>query len=233
MNRRQEHLNSTCITYFGFILLFQSHGYQFRRYFSKRSANMFMFHFRLGLVRQQRAEPHPAQPVHVTVTVRSRSPRRDRQLTPTQPSHPPPQRNLTPTPPAGPPPDWQPGNPELGVEQLDVSELLYSQETCKAAFKNRKPLLSLVADLVAGRVTTSASFLTLEVVERPVDGELQFVCSDNRRLWCLKQYQMHQDKIGGRPVRVNCRVMRYEQWRHAEKNALHFDGGGRTIQLRP
>jgi len=76
---------------------------------------------------------------------------------------------------------------------VDVTELRYSQVSCKETFQCGRHISELVSDLLRGRVSLSAPFLQLTVFESEdqqtdANGRPILKCADNRRLYALKEY---------------------------------------------
>merc|ERR1712187_964713 len=74
------------------------------------------------------------------------------------------------------------------VMLLPVRALKYTQQNIGPNFQDGRPLNQLVADLQSGKVDP-ARHLCLEVVKRWERGEEVLYSLDNRRLYCLKQFQ--------------------------------------------
>ncbi|CAE7947479.1 dis3l2 [Symbiodinium sp. KB8] len=86
------------------------------------------------------------------------------------------------------------------ILNIPVDEVLYTQESCGTLFSDgQRSLQQLVEELVEGRHDPLTSeFLWLEAVSKR--GKL--FSNDNRRLWCLKEYQ----RRCGREVWIRIRV---------------------------
>ena len=77
----------------------------------------------------------------------------------------------------------------LGEQDLVPDDIRFSPDSIGSKFQNGEPLERLVADLRSGRVNhRTDSRLKIKVMEWPGRGPISM---DNRRLHCLKQYQIH------------------------------------------
>ena len=121
------------------------------------------------------------------------------------------------------------------IQDIEVDQLFYSQRSISPCFRCGRPLATLVDALQRETVRLNHPNLTLRVVERKMwyqgGTTMRFYSTDNRRLWCLKNYKDWLQQ----PVYVKCRVMRYEGLRHLRNNAEHFDtiNNGTSIEVRP
>ncbi|CAK8997976.1 unnamed protein product [Durusdinium trenchii] len=114
--------------------------------------------------------------------------------------------------------------------EILVDSLPLAREVEESHFDNGYPLRHLVYDLIGGQCSPSAHFLRLRCVMHS-DGRL--VCRNNRRLWCLKQFQ---EKMRGRlEVKVRVIVMRKRRLkRRAERRQVgELRSGFCSIPPRP
>lgn len=99
--------------------------------------------------------------------------------------------------------------------EILVDSLPLAREVEESHFDNGYPLRHLVYDLIGGQCSPSAHFLRLRCVMHS-DGRL--VCRNNRRLWCLKQFQ---EKMRGRlEVKVRVIVMRKRRLKRRAERSL-------------
>ncbi|CAJ1358820.1 unnamed protein product [Effrenium voratum] len=118
------------------------------------------------------------------------------------------------------------------LRRFNVRYLRFSQRKISRVFKDGTPLEDLINGLREGNVSLEAPFLQLSVVQRPDSwGRMIFVCSDNRRLYCLKMYQAH---LGGEPLIITAKYTSWVHFKAARTNEMHFDTttDGRTVKLR-
>jgi len=164
--------------------------------------------------------PPSAPPVHVHVNVH---PEMQQKPVPKPPPYPPPSRLIE-----------GEDTERCTIEEIEVDQLFYSQWSIKPHFKCGRTLDSLVDALKRGEVRLTDEFLTLEVVEWKMWDQggktMRLFSTDNRRLYCLKDYKKWLEQ----PVRVKCRVMTYEAFRRLRCNAEHFDtiNNGTSIEIR-
>ncbi|CAK9008157.1 unnamed protein product [Durusdinium trenchii] len=134
---------------------------------------------------------------------------------------------------------WQDLPPTLAAEMIvDVRELRYSQLTIQGRwFKEedgqpRRSLEELIDALKAGSINPmQADFLKLTVVlKMDSQGQKALFSTDNRRLYCLKEYQR---EIGNKPVPVRVRIFTWadvQDGRRILRNCDETDG--HSIQKR-
>ena len=77
------------------------------------------------------------------------------------------------------------------LSKVEVRELRYSQLSCKATFQCGRSVSQLVQDLLDRKVSLFAPFLRLTVFET---NEPILRCTDNRRLFALKEYAKRSGK---------------------------------------
>lgn len=89
---------------------------------------------------------------------------------------------------------------------VDASEIRFCQRSMKRRFQDGRSLEELIRSLMAGRIDPlEAGFLKLTVVEKKDENKrLALFSKDNRRLYCLKEYQK---RINFQPVPVRCKVL--------------------------
>lgn len=127
---------------------------------------------------------------------------------------------------------------ELPEEKsLEVNKLFFSQKECSPIFKGGpyagRPLEDCIKDLKARRIDPERDeWMTLDVM-KDVENTGKLISVDNRRLFCLKEYQtyLHQNEPG-KIVYVKVRLW---QWTKTHKRYLdHLDttNGGETIHVR-
>ena len=73
----------------------------------------------------------------------------------------------------------------LGIREVKVTDLLYSQTSISDHFQDGSPIHRLVADLKSGTVHP-LQLRPLRVIDWPGRG---LVTLDHRRVWCLKRFQ--------------------------------------------
>ncbi len=124
---------------------------------------------------------------------------------------------------------------EFPVPLKRVNHVRYTQSSCSCVFRDGRSLEQSVADLVDGRVDALRDeWLTLDVVL--LNGKLYSV--NNRRLYCLKQFQIL--------VRHSCTVLvrvRLHRWNSISQGHIckqfrkHFttecDGESIFIRMKP
>ena len=117
------------------------------------------------------------------------------------------------------------------VATVSVLELRFSQRSCKDAFCCGRSVWGLVQDLLHEKVKISASFLRLTVFETMNEktNERILRCSNNRRLFALKEYANRS----GKDVFVSINL--YSQtaltdFKRFMRNSDRTDG--RTVRLR-
>lgn len=89
---------------------------------------------------------------------------------------------------------------------VDASEIRFCQRSMKRRFQDGRSLEELIRSLMAGRIDPlEAGFLKLTVVEKKDENKrLALFSKDNRRLYCLKEYQK---RINFQPVPVRVKVL--------------------------
>lgn len=156
-------------------------------------------------------------------------------LPPPPPPHPPvPQ-------PVAPPVPQVVGETPYEIREVDVEMVRYSQKDMKPIFRNGQPLHTLVKQLALGSVSPlTAPFLLLDAFEETLqDGSVGLFSADNRRLWCLKRYQI----LKGQKVFIRVKVLKHHIRRLmtdpiaqqlARKSCDHFDteDQGLTVRMR-
>ena len=114
-------------------------------------------------------------------------------------------------------------------EIIAVRGLRYTQRACRSSFRCGRPLQLLIAQLCEGQVSSlHAPFLRLEIIRKWERGRQLLFSNDNRRLYCLKQYQMHTQSN----VQIRAKVF---EWHRAFDTFLrHKDtrNSGRRIRVR-
>ena len=97
----------------------------------------------------------------------------------------------------------------LGIQTLRADDVLYSQTSMSDRFSDGSLLSTLVRDLLSGNADLFRDErLCLTVADWPGRG---LVSIDNRRLWCIKQYQEHERQEGGSDVYLRAVVFRLPQ----------------------
>jgi len=122
---------------------------------------------------------------------------------------------------------------EPGEERLvECTRIRYTQDSCSRRFRHGphagRLLTDVVEDLVAERLHPErSSWLTLDVVER----KRSLVSVDNRRLWCLHEFQR---RIPSRTVYAKIRVKRWDPL--FDRYLVHLDSksgnGNSSIHVR-
>ena len=82
------------------------------------------------------------------------------------------------------------------IKKVLVDDVSFTQENCGRKFKDGRSLEQLVAELHAGKHDPLRSeFLYLEALwKRDRNGTHRLYSNDNRRLWCLKEFQSQSGK---------------------------------------
>ena len=82
------------------------------------------------------------------------------------------------------------------IKKVLVDDVSFTQENCGRKFKDGRSLEQLVAELHAGKHDPLRSeFLCLEALwKRDRNGTHRLYSNDNRRLWCLKEFQSQSGK---------------------------------------
>lgn len=117
---------------------------------------------------------------------------------------------------------------------VPVQRLRYSQRSCKATFRDGKDLQDLMRDLKSGAADPLKSkFLILDAVEQPCHWEpsgVGWFVIDNRRLYCLKQYQ----ESVSHKVLVRVRIIPREIFETClrAQNNLDTENSGASIHVR-
>lgn len=116
------------------------------------------------------------------------------------------------------------------IDEVDVTLLRYSQESCKATFQSGLTLEQLVQDLLDRKVRLSARFLRLTVFEEQSKTNFPILrCIDNRRLWALKEYS----KRSGKRVMVKVNFFSEETVSEALRYLQNSDNTpGRDVRIR-
>eukprot|EP00930_Biecheleria_cincta_P043951 TRINITY_DN30156_c0_g2_i1.p1 TRINITY_DN30156_c0_g2~~TRINITY_DN30156_c0_g2_i1.p1 ORF type:complete len:833 (-),score=169.07 TRINITY_DN30156_c0_g2_i1:549-3047(-) len=153
-------------------------------------------------------------------------------LGPRPPSMPPPGRLLAlrpPTPPTLPRPGASDADAMGEIEIVDVDDVYHSQESCSEEIRSpdgRVPLRDLLNELITGQCHPFDDFLLLEAVRINSDPP-KYVCTDNRRLACLKDYK----ECSGLDVKIRLSIRgemkSLNDYRRAyansDKNARHHE----------
>lgn len=126
--------------------------------------------------------------------------------------------------------------PSLAVERIvDVSEIRFSQRSMRNRFQDGRSFEELIRALQMGDPRCNpmtAEFLKLIVVEKAdASGQRALYSKDNRRLWCLKEFQKRE---GSRPVPVRVRILPWHDVLEACKFSKNYDteNDGREISVR-
>eukprot|EP00931_Biecheleriopsis_adriatica_P074449 TRINITY_DN484_c0_g1_i1.p1 TRINITY_DN484_c0_g1~~TRINITY_DN484_c0_g1_i1.p1 ORF type:complete len:519 (+),score=78.69 TRINITY_DN484_c0_g1_i1:45-1559(+) len=126
--------------------------------------------------------------------------------------------------------------PSLAVERVvDVSDIRFSQRSMKRRFQDGRHLEELIRGLQLKDPRCNpmtADFLKLTVVEKlDSRGQRALYSKDNRRLWCLKEYQRRES---GRPVPVRVKILPWMDVVDAMKFSRNYDTqtDGREIFIR-
>ena len=113
-----------------------------------------------------------------------------------------------------------------------VSELRFSQESCKDTFTCGRSVMQLVDDLLQRKVSLSAAFLRLTAYE-DIDKETNepiLRCVDNRRLFALKEYAKRSRK---NHVMVNIELFSANTIKQVQRMLRNSDDtDGRAVRLR-
>merc|ERR1712232_1422977 len=89
------------------------------------------------------------------------------------------------------------------LEILRVSDIRFTQEKCGGKFQDGRTLMQLVSELCAGQHNLmEARFLQLEVISKRERHGRVYLSNDNRRLWCLKEYE----RLTGHAAEIRARV---------------------------
>lgn len=118
------------------------------------------------------------------------------------------------------------------LTELNLSQLRYSQLSCKETFVCGRPISELVQDLLFGRVNLSAQFLRLTVfqIEDEWTDEIIYRCIDNRRLYALKQYAK---RSGKKNLKVNVKLFSHKAVMQFQRFILNSDDtNGYDVRLR-
>eukprot|EP00930_Biecheleria_cincta_P043214 TRINITY_DN29699_c0_g1_i1.p1 TRINITY_DN29699_c0_g1~~TRINITY_DN29699_c0_g1_i1.p1 ORF type:complete len:468 (-),score=74.56 TRINITY_DN29699_c0_g1_i1:33-1436(-) len=126
--------------------------------------------------------------------------------------------------------------PSLAVERVvDVSEVRFSQRSMKRRFSDGRHLEELIRALQLNDPRCNpmtAEFLKLTVVEKSDEkGQRALYSKDNRRLWCLKEYQR---RSSGKPVPIRVRILPWHDVVDAIKFQKNYDTqtDGQDIVIR-
>ena len=126
--------------------------------------------------------------------------------------------------------------PEWTLSTVEVRELRYSQESCKATFHCGRSVFQLVQELLDRKVRLSARFLTLDAYDDTdtKTGEPILKCIDNRRLFALREYAIASGKDR---VMVNVKIFNISALSGSHPIAERImnnsdDTDGRDIRLR-
>ena len=113
-----------------------------------------------------------------------------------------------------------------------LSELRYSQESCKETFQCGRKMSQLAQDLLDRKVRLSAPFMRLTVFETtdPKTKEPILRCIDNRRLYALKEYAK---KKGKDRLMVNVELFDKYTLKQVQRFMQNSDNtDGRSVRLR-
>ena len=105
------------------------------------------------------------------------------------------------------------------IKNVLVDEISFTQENCGRKFQDGRLLEQLVAELHAGKHDPLRSdFLCLETLwKRDRNRTHRLYSNDNRRLWCLKEFQ----RQSGRQVYIKIRLVKLP--REAQRLVDRFD----------
>ena len=114
--------------------------------------------------------------------------------------------------------------------RVPVGELRYSQLSCGKRFQCGRSVSQLVAELMVGRVRLSSSFLRLAVFETTdSDNNPILKCSNNRRLYALKEYA----RRSGKEVMVNVEFFSQHTLKQVQRFMHNSDKtDGLTVRMR-
>ncbi|CAK8989678.1 Uncharacterized protein SCF082_LOCUS1914 [Durusdinium trenchii] len=123
--------------------------------------------------------------------------------------------------------------PTMAAERVvDAAEIRFCQRSMKRRFQDGE-LQELIRALSAGRINPmTADFLKLTVVEKmDENGKRALFSKDNRRLYCLKEYQK---RCGFKPVPVRVRILAWQDVMEACMFRRNYDTetDGHEIFLR-
>jgi len=148
--------------------------------------------------------------------------------------------NWGPRPPAGPPPQQkQGGRPRhhkgkggkgdgrggRKTERVHVAKIHFSQNSIGSFFKCGKSISSTLEELQEGKVTTEEKFFKIEVVMF----DDKYYTINNRRLWCLKEYQ----KTLSSRLEVQVKMIAMDPAIAAFFRNFTTTNGGTEVEIRP
>jgi len=119
------------------------------------------------------------------------------------------------------------------VETVPVKEVLFTHENIASKFKCGRKFEDLIEDLQSGKVNPKkARFLKLTGFEQQARGPNypgRYFCQNNRRLWCLKQFQ---ERNPDKEVKVRLVIQEFEKKAQIAMGALTTGNCGLRVTIR-